>query len=395
MAKEIRALIIANKTVFPALDGGSLAIKKLSKILSRQNYIIDIVAISKNNSLKQKIYKKTSFPDKKITQFLFEKNMSFNILNFFKSIFAGTSYQANRFYDVEIRDFIKNILIKRTYSMIVFESVFTMVYLNSLHFQNQEKIIFRAHNIEHKIWKDLSNNNFFKKIGFLLLAKQIKKMETEMPKNVDYILTLSKKDKQYFEQLFPQKTYNIPVSFETDYPEKEKIINSIVHLGAMDWKPNVEGIDWFVKYVLPIIVKKNKNIKIYIAGKNMPKNYFNYINKNTIVEGKIEDAKQYISNKEIMFVPLFSGSGIRIKILESMSLGIPIISTSKGAEGIPYTNNENILIANTPEEFQKAICNLIKNKKLATKIGGNGKKLIELNFSNNFVINELNKYIIK
>ena len=94
-----------------------------------------------------------------------------------------------------------------------------------------------------------------------------------------------------------------------------------------------------------------------------------------------------------MIVPLFSGSGIRIKILEGMSLGIPIISTSKGAEGIPYKNYHNILIADTINEFEEAVYLLIEDKKLAKKIGENGKKLVEALFSKNFAINQWKKII--
>jgi len=125
----------------------------------------------------------------------------------------------------------------------------------------------------------------------------------------------------------------------------------------------------------------------------MPKNYFNYNDNTTIIEGKIKNAQNYIMSKEIMFVPLFSGSGIRIKILEGMSFGLPIISTSKGAEGIPYTHLKNIIIANTASEFCNAISLLIENKKLAKKIGANGQLLIKKYFSKHFVINQLNNII--
>ena len=104
--------------------------------------------------------------------------------------------------------------------------------------------------------------------------------------------------------------------------------------------PNIEGIDWFLSNVKSKL--ENEGVKIFIAGKNMPTRYFHYNNRNTIIEGEIKNAHKYMENKEILFVPLFSGSGIRIKILEAMSLGIPVVSTSKGAEGIPYINNENI-----------------------------------------------------
>ena len=254
-------------------------------------------------------------------------------------------------------------------------------------------MILRAHNVEHKIWRDLAKNNVIKKMFFLFMSHQMKLMEETIPKNIDYIFTLSGSDEKYFSSIFPEKIYNIPVTFNTNHTAAKKMKDTIVHLGAMDWKPNIEGVNWFIREVLPLIKKMKHNIQIHIAGKAMPKNYFNYNDNNTIIEGEIKNAQNYIMSKEIMFVPLFSGSGIRIKILEGMSFGLPIISTSKGAEGIPCTHLENIIIANTPREFCNAISLLIENKKLAKKIGQNGQLLIKNYFSKQFVINQLNNII--
>ncbi|MAZ57814.1 MAG: hypothetical protein CMP56_00125 [Flavobacteriales bacterium] len=384
-------LIISNKAAFPSSDGGAIAIKSLCENLISKNYQLDIVAINKSRKqLKKPIETKIN---KKITQIVFMKRMNFNIVEFSKSLFTNTSYQASRFYSEEIRFFIQSLIDQKKYKYIIFESIFTTVYLQKLKISNVSKLILRAHNVEHRIWQDLAKNSVMKKIFFLFMSSQIKSMETTMPKHIDYIFTLSTLDQKYFSSIFPEKTYNIPVTFNTDYTPSEKIKNTIVHLGAMNWMPNIEGINWFINEVLPRIKKISPTIKTHIAGKGMPEKYFNYNDENTVIEGKIDNAKNYILNKEIMFVPLFSGSGIRIKILEGMSFGMPVISTSKGAEGIPYSHLENIIIANTTTEFFNAISLLIENKKLAKKIGKNGQLLIKKYFSKKFVINQLNNII--
>ena len=100
-----------------------------------------------------------------------------------------------------------------------------------------------------------------------------------------------------------------------------------------------------------------------------------------------------MQNKSVMIVPIFSGSGIRIKILEGMALGIPIISTTKGAKGIPYINGKNILIADNEIDFYNKIKKLHTNSELYKKISLEGKKLIENNFSSEKVIKQWNKII--
>jgi glycosyltransferase involved in cell wall biosynthesis len=110
------------------------------------------------------------------------------------------------------------------------------------------------------------------------------------------------------------------------------------------------------------------------------------------VIGSIDDNIQFYNEHEIMMVPLQSGSGMRIKIIEGMAMGKVIVSTSIGAEGIPVTHNENIIIANTPEEFANAIKNLSSNQELKTKIGNNARKFIEDYFENTKLISELLKF---
>tara|TARA_B100000530_G_scaffold309022_1_gene234485 strand:+ start:90 stop:1259 length:1170 start_codon:yes stop_codon:yes gene_type:complete len=389
MAKKI--LTIANKVIFPTSDGGSMAMSNLAMILQNRNYKIDIVSISKNNKVKNSNQPKKLTINNYITQITFEKNMCFNFNSLITSLFTTNAYQAIRFYDIYIKDYIQKLIDENLYEIIIFESIFSTIYLSKLKINKNTKTILRAHNVEHKIWTDLANNQIIKKIIFLFLSSQIKKNEENIGHFVDFIFTISDFDKKYFSQLFPKKTFNIPVTFRTYKNNIRKIPNSIYHLGAMDWKPNIQGLKWFMSQVLPSLNKEN--ISIYIAGKNMPKYFYNYKNHNTIIESDIKHVETYIKDKEILFVPIFSGSGIRIKILEAMAYGIPVVSTSKGAQGIPYTNEKNILIADDKNEFTMSIIRLIKNKKLAKTIGDNGKKLIESHFSDLVVNEKLNNII--
>ena len=389
MAKKVDILIITNKQVFPATDGGALAMKKLASILDKKKYSINMICISKNNKSLD-ILKTSSLISKTFKQIVFQKNMKFNLINFIISIIKNTSYQASRFYDHQIQKYIQDSIDTRKYKIIIFESIFACIYLEKLDIPNDTKTIFRAHNIEHKIWLDLANSNCFKKLLYRLLASQIKKMELSIPKSINYILTLSLNDEKFFHELFPKKTYNLPVHFTIKNHKTQKIKNSIFHLGAMDWKPNAEGVKWFLNQVAPLI---NQKTRIYIAGKGMGSKYNIYKKDNILIEGEIKDANDYIANKEILFVPIFSGSGIRIKILEAMSMGIPVISTKHGAVGIPYVNGHNIMIANTAQDFSKAINKLVSDKKLAQKIGNNGKKIVQKYFSEDYASSKWEKII--
>lgn len=391
--KNKRALIIANKVIFPSTDGGSMAMKNLANNLTILKYQLDIVTISKQSEINNKQSPTISSINKNIKQIVFKKKMSLNIWKIIISLFSNESYQANRFYSKKIKKFIQSLINKNKYNIIIFESVFSAIYLKKLKHISTSPIILRAHNIEHQIWQDLAKSHFIKKIIFSVLAKQIRNMEENIHQYVNHIFTLAPNDYQFYKKTSPTKTHNLPVTFEIKNKQLKKINNSIVHLGAMDWQPNREGMNWFLKHVLPKIQKNNPKIITYIGGKQMPKSYYQYQNQHCFIDSNIPNGENYIANKAVMFVPLFSGSGIRIKILESMSLGVPVVSTSKGAEGIPYIDGENILIGNNPNDFYNAICLLLNNKELANKIAKNGQQLIKKHFSKEFFINQFQTII--
>ncbi|MCF8255091.1 MAG: glycosyltransferase family 4 protein, partial [Bacteroidia bacterium] len=170
-------------------------------------------------------------------------------------------------------------------------------------------------------------------------------------------------------------------------------IPSVFHLGSMDWMPNQEAMKWFIQEVWDKVNLEFPSLPFYLAGRNIPDSFFAYNQqKNVHVLGEIEDAIEFMNQKAIMIVPLFSGSGIRVKILEGMALGKCIISTDLGAQGIDITDGENILIANTAEEFVKKISYLVAHPNEITRIGNNASSLAKEKYDNQKIIQKLLRF---
>jgi len=377
----MKILIISHKPVFPTLDGGSLATKKIFLDLKKEYKTVDIIA------LKAKKIKLSINKEKNKNQTLFTVNTSFNFLNLILSFLNKKSYQVNRFYNKKISEKIIKLINDKKYTHVFFEGVFPSVYMIDIQSKCNCKTIIRTHNVEHEIWSNLAKNtsNIFKKITYLFLKNQMKKWENFICSKCDFLFCISKNDQLYFTKKLGKKNGFLPVSFKLKTREKPNNF-SIFHLGSMDWKPNIEGVNWFLKKVWNHNLKKNKSLKLYLAGKNMPDFLKKQSTKSIIIEGVVENAENYMKKKSVMIVPLFSGSGIRIKILEGMSMGIPIISTKKGAQGIEYINKKNILICKNEFDFVESIQKLQNDKKLFTQISKEGKKLIKTHFSSEVVI---------
>jgi glycosyltransferase involved in cell wall biosynthesis len=163
--------------------------------------------------------------------------------------------------------------------------------------------------------------------------------------------------------------YNIEIP-HVEYP-------SLFHIGSMDFQPAVEGLEWFLDNVWNDLRALNSGIKLHLAGRNMPDEFYAREDDHLIIHDELEDGKEFIGSKSIMIVPLRSGSGMRVKIIEGMAMRKCIISTSLGAEGINYQHGKNILIADTPDEFYKNILRCSTDCKFCEEIGENARKLVE------------------
>jgi glycosyltransferase involved in cell wall biosynthesis len=211
------------------------------------------------------------------------------------------------------------------------------------------------------------------------LSSTLERYEKSILNAYDGIVPISPVDAPFFIENSSKPVLALPTGIN---PDKLPVQNNnhpdhaLFHIGAMNWMPNEEGIRWFTEQVWPIVHNKLPHLKVHLAGREMPDWLKNLEMENVIIEGEVENAYDFIQSKSILIAPLFSGSGIRIKIIESMALAKAVISTSIGAEGINYTHNKNILIANTAEEFASAIEMLYADSETTRKIGLAARNLI-------------------
>jgi len=153
----------------------------------------------------------------------------------------------------------------------------------------------------------------------------------------------------------------------------------ILFTGTISYYPNVEGILWFTKHIWPLIKQKRSSAQFCIAGKSPPAEIqaLASTDDGINVTGAVDDMRDYYASASVVVVPLRVGGGTRLKILEAMAMGKAIVSTSVGAEGIDYTNNQNIVIEDEPELFANSTVNIMHDQELRKNIEVQGRKLVE------------------
>jgi polysaccharide biosynthesis protein PslH len=375
-------LQICNKSPYPPKEGGPIAMYNLAEGLIHAGHNVDILAISTNKyfvdieELPEDYRKKTSF------SFVYI-DTSVRLTDAILNLFSSESYHMQRFDSEEMHKKLIDILLKKKFDIIQFETIYVGPYINTIRKYSNARIVLRAHNIEHLIWKRIASKvkNPLKRIYLYYLAEKLRKYENHIFNSVDGIACISKIDTGFIgksEVAIPLETvpFGMMVADNIIVPELSGNL-TFFYIGSMDWIPNQEAIKWFLDYCMPLIAEKFPKNKIFLAGRNMPSWVSSYKYSNLEIIGEVNNAIEFINSHDIMLVPLFSGSGVRIKILEGMSLGKVIISTTIGAEGINCTDGKNILIADTPEQFIEKFRFCIDNPDDSKMVGANALTLVK------------------
>lgn len=298
----------------------------------------------------------------------------------FLNLFSENSYIITRFYSIEFENRLINLLGENKFDVVQLESLFIAPYIDVIRKYHKGKIVLRTHNVESELWKrrTAAEKNPLYKTWFKNLARKLFRFEKEILHKVDALVPITNEDAVFFSQMLEGK--NIPTHV-FPFSMKAREINSrivsepktVFHIGSMDWAPNAEGVKWLVKEVWPLVFAKIHDAKLHLAGKGLKKDDENYSGTNIILHGEVPGAFDFMNKYSVMAIPLLSGGGMRVKLVEGMFMKKAIVSTTIGAEGTGAKNEENILLADSAEKFAESICRLLTDESLSKKLGDNAK----------------------
>ena len=312
----------------------------------------------------------------------------------FANLFTKKSYHVERFVSKTFKERLIEVLKHEHYDVVQLEMLFMAPYVEDIRAHSKAMIVLRAHNVEHKIWERMAKETkFFLKRWYINhLARTLKEYELSALETVDGIAAITRKDAAYFRKYCSKPIIDIPYGvYPEEFTPKYEIEGKpkFYHIGSMNWMPNEEGIRWFIDEVLPKTIEKVPDFVYHLAGRNMPEWLKEMKNPHIDVIGEVPDAKEFVSQNDVAIVPLLSGSGIRIKIIESMAMGKTVITTRVGAEGILYDEEVNLIIAENKAKMVEAIRSINENPQIAVRIGQAARKLVEETYDNRKIIARL------
>ncbi len=260
--------------------------------------------------------------------------------------------------------------------------------------------IIRMHNIEHVIWERyaLRLSRFDPRKWYIQSqAKKLRRMEISLCSKANHLAMITENDVDTIKTLNSNiyASYvpvGVDINFFKQTKEQKQITNQMIHATTYDWIHNVEALDWFITEILPVVYNDFK-AELVLLGKHMPERYRNGSTSGLLGKGYVDDINIELNQAAMYIAPLFVGGGIRIKILEAMSAGLPVIASPISSEGIMAKREDGLIICSTKEEWIHEISFLIKNPDVSKELGKSARSFIEKNHTWEFAAKRMKDLI--
>jgi sugar transferase (PEP-CTERM/EpsH1 system associated) len=245
------------------------------------------------------------------------------------------------------------------------------------------------HNVEAMIWKrhyEVQTATARK----AYLYRQWQKMrafEAKACPQFDSVIAVSREDRDQMRQEYGlENVFDVPTGVDTAYFRPSGRIETrphhLVFTGSMDWLPNEDGIRYFTEQIMPRIKQSVPDVTLTVVGRDPYPSLVELSKRDpsVTVTGRVDDVRPYMEEAAVYIVPLRIGGGTRLKIYEAMAMEKPVVSTTIGAEGLPVTDGEEIVLADTPESFAQAVVELLKQQNLSAEIGARAAAKVRAEF---------------
>ena len=393
----MHVLLLSKKFPYPLKDGESQAIHGLSKSLAELGCRVSLLAMNTSKHF----FDGTELPPE-MQHYHEVRTVSvcneLNALDATRNLLRGTSYHISRFDQPAYHEALATWLGEETFDIVQLETLYLAPYIRTIRAHAGSAVVMRSHNVEHEIWERCSANVSFapKRLYIRHLTRQLRDYERTQLNQYDLLLPITQRDETHFRNMgFQGRSHVLPIGLDAvcgpPTYESYRRTPDLHFIGSLDWLPNIEGLDWFLNDIWPGIHARFPEVRFHIAGRNMPPRLQQLRMRNVVVHGEVESSCDFVSSHSISIVPLLSGGGMRAKILEAMSLGRTIITTSVGLEGIKARHRRDLFIADTPEQFLTALNEALDRGRSLEQIGRSAHALFHRKYDRRILAERLLK----
>ena len=301
-------------------------------------------------------------------------------------LLSSLPYAVGKYRSKPYRRLVQRLLDRERFDLIVCDFLFPAVNLPRR--LPCPAVIF-THNVEAEIWRRHVETQGTR-VGRALLGTQWRRMlryEGRTLARFDLVLAVSGADRDTFRALYGERLsapiYVVPTGVDTDYfhpaPDGAADPRHLVFTGSMDWLPNEDGMLYFVREILPLIRREEPSATFSIIGRSPTPAVRRLADTTDGVEvtGRVDDVRPHAARGGVYVVPLRIGGGTRLKIFEAMGMGQAVVSTTVGAEGLPVTDGEDVVLADGPQRFAAEVVRLMRDAGARAALGRAARRTVE------------------
>lgn len=259
------------------------------------------------------------------------------------------------------------------------ESPFMLPYVGAVRSSSPAAIALRSLNVEFRIWETLADSepSVPKRFAYRKVAASLRKYEVRAMRELDAIVPISIADANDFRELGVDVPMHVaPCGMRTFASTHTAEPFTVAFLGSLDYRPNQEAVRWIVRQLWPRVVAQVPEARLTIAGSSPPPWMAGLTGDSVRFAGRVEDSAAFLQQHAVVIAPLFAGGGMRIKVLEAMALGRPLVATALGAGGVDVRDGHDALLAEDAGSFATAVVQLLRDPALATRIGASARATV-------------------
>lgn len=387
-----KILILSPRLPYPVIGGDKLRIYNICKFLCNAGYRLTLLSfVEKREEVKLAL----TLPEKdifeKVKVLILPKMRSF--LNCTFGLISKKALSTWYYKSSIMKKLVKRELSSGSYKAVIVHLIRMAPYVTEYKNSNTLKILEMtdAISLNYSRCRWYGNKRSFKYFSYTLEVPRLKRFEVDCIHRFNRVVVVSSIDKDYLLKQLDRdrariegRIYIIPNGVDADdslYVAKNYDPDLIVFIGNMRSYQNDDAVLYFINDIFPLIKKKIPKARLKVVGAKPSRKLRKLHGMNGIeITGKVKEVASYVKDACVSVAPIRIGAGIQNKILESMALGIPVVSSSMGLEGIKANPNEHLLVANSPKDFCDAVLKIMEDKELRTKLAIAGRTLVEQNY---------------
>lgn len=385
-------LFLTTQFLYPLDNGGKIGAFNGLSVISKDNKVTvlsfseDMSRFSEGKQYFEKVLPNVTFVEP-IKQDVHIRKKPFKLA---KAILAGAitdvPYAISKFRNKKMISTINQIIKSRHWNLVFIDYINMCEYGKYIrdHYKDSfDYYVFKDHNKEFElVEQEAKKYSGIRKKILMADSKRTLKYETKEIRAADLVYSVCEENTDFLRRHNPN-SYTMLPTYETNKDESTRRLKNtykILYIGGLSWQANLDGLKWFVDEVLPIIHKEIPQASLTVIGGGLEHNPFE---GESGVEylGYVKDISGVYDDKMVFIVPLFEGSGIRIKILDAFDNQIPVVSTSIGCDTIGATNYKHLIVANDKNEFAEGVIWLLRDENLNYEIRRSAKEFLKNKFS--------------